>query len=247
MTSDQQKLGDERAEPPLVPVTEMPSLSVPETGVPVLSPSQGPNLEECHWDFAEFQEAYVRSYISLADTKAAWTFTITSGMLAYLFSRDAIQVALLEPQWSLRFGTLFLSVVFLVLSAFHSFRVVAPRLKSPSAEGIVFFSAVAALPNATSYVSAVASKDKETLAEARLKHCYDVSRVCDSKYSALKKSIWLGLPGVALALVSLLWSEPPSKKIAPLSQSTHQGQQARPNPPVPTTEAQSKDRLPSQP
>jgi hypothetical protein len=205
MTTEQQKVAQDAPEQPIVSTQSLPALTVPETSTPVLSPTQGSTLDDHHWEFANFEEGYVRCYITLADTKAAWSFTIASGMLAFLFSQNSTQLMLLKPEWSRALILLLAGVILLVLSAFYSFRVVAPRLKSPSGEGIVFFGAVAAQKSAESYVSAVAARDKRALTEARLKHCYDVSRVCSGKYQHLKRAIWLGLPGLALAITYLLF------------------------------------------
>lgn len=165
------------------------------------SPSALPRLDEFHGEFASFEEEYIRSYIALADTKAAWTFTIASGLLAYLFSKDEVRRTLLDAQCSFSYLSLVGAVVLLVLSALYSSRVVVPRLKSPSGEPIVFFGAVAGKPSAEAYVSEVAAHDRRALTEARLKHCYDVARICNGKYAFLKKAIWFGLPGLVLALV----------------------------------------------
>jgi hypothetical protein len=204
MTNDQQKLGGSSPHEPLISGKDVPSLSVPENSVAVLSPTQAPILDEHHAEFAEFEESYIRSYIALADTKAAWTFTISSGLLAFLFSQETTKAVLLNPTWSRENALLLLAAILLILSAFYSFRVVAPRLSSPSGEGVVFFGSVAAEPNADAYVSAVAAKDKRALTEARLKHCFDVSRVCSAKYANLRKAVWLGLPGLVLGVVVLL-------------------------------------------
>jgi hypothetical protein len=204
VTSKQQVVGESDPQKSLVDAAAVPPISVAQTGVPELSPSPVPALENYHWDFAAFEEEYIRSYIALADTKAAWVFTVASGLLAYLFSRNTTQLILLQPRWSLALALLLLGAILLIISAFHAFRVVAPRLTSPSAEGVIFFGAVAAQPSADAYVSNVASKDKTTLTEARLKHCYDVSRICNAKYRALKKAIWLGVPGLALSIGHLL-------------------------------------------
>lgn len=181
-----------------------PSLAVPETGRGEIVPSSVSLLEEHHADFAGFQEDYVRNYISLADTKAAWTFTIASGVLAYLIGTEKTKDVLLAPVLSWPYASLIASVLLLVVSAFFSFRVVAPRLASKSGEGIVFFGSVAAKDDAASYVSEVAAHDPAEITEARLKHCFDVSKVCDGKYASLKKAIWFGLPALAVTLVAVL-------------------------------------------
>lgn len=185
-------------------VRSAPSLGVPETGRGEIAPSSVSPLEEHHANFADFQEEYVRNYISLADTKAAWTFTIASGVLVYLIGTDKIKDALLVPVLSWHYALLIASVFMLVISAFFSFRVVAPRLASKSGEGIVFFGSVAAKDDAASYVSEVATYDPAEITEARLKHCFDVSKVCDGKYASLKKAIWFGLPALAVTLLAVL-------------------------------------------
>lgn len=168
------------------------------------SPPTSPQVHEFHEEFASFEEGYVRSYVALADTKAAWTFTVASGLLAYLFSKDVARQTLLNAEWSPSHLTLLGGVILLILSAFYSSRVVAPRLQSPSHEGIVFFGAVANQPDAQSYVNAVRGYDRQALTEARLKHCYDVAKICQTKYSLLRKAIWFGLPGLVLALGYIL-------------------------------------------
>lgn len=185
-------------------VRSAPSLAVPETDRGEIVPPSAPPLEEHHANFADFQEEYVRNYISMADTKAAWTFTIASGILVYLIGTYKIKDALLAPVLSWSYASLIISVLLLVVSAFFSFRVVAPRLASKSGEGIVFFGSVAAKDDAASYVSEVAAHGPAEITEARLKHCFDISRVCDGKYASLKKAIWFGLPALAVTLVAVL-------------------------------------------
>ncbi|WP_126002055.1 Pycsar system effector family protein [Sphingomonas sp. ABOLE] len=185
-------------------VQSAPSLAVPETGHGEIVPSPAPTLEEHHKNFAEFHESYVRNYISLADTKAAWAFAIVSGALVYLIGTDKTKTALLAPALSLSYASLIAAALLLVVSAFFSFRVVAPRLTSKSGDGIVFFGSVAAKNNAASYVSEVAAHDFAEITEARLKHCFDVSKVCAEKYASLKKAIWFGLLALAVTLAAVL-------------------------------------------
>lgn len=185
-------------------IQDAATISVPQSGSSELTQLGSFDLQEHHLAFAEFQEDYVRNYIALADTKAAWAFTISSGVLAYLLSEDDIRSVLLTPAWEAHFVLAISTSVLLALSAIFAFRVIAPRLSSPSREGIVFFGAVAAYPTATAYLSAVGSKSASEITEIRLKHCYDVSKVCSGKYASLKKAIWLGLPALGGALTVIL-------------------------------------------
>lgn len=185
-------------------VKSAPSLAVPETGNGEIVPSTTPVLEEHHREFAGFQEEYVRSYITLADAKGAWTFAIASGVLLFLIGTEKTRNVLISSELSWTYAVHLASVLLLTISAYFSFRVVAPRLASKSGEGIVFFDSVASKENAETYVSDVAAHDLAELVEARLQHCFDVSVVCKEKYASLKKAIWFGLPALALTLAAIL-------------------------------------------
>lgn len=187
-------------------VKQAPSLAVPETGFGEIMPAPMHQLEKNHGEFANFQESYVRSYIALADTKAAWTFTISSGALAYMIGSEKIKKALITPEFSWPYAAIVFSIVLLTISAFFSFRVVAPRLSSKSGEGIVFFGSVALEKDAIAYVRSVAGHDEPAIIEARLKHCYDVSVVCKRKYDSLKMAIWFGLPALVVMLIAMIQS-----------------------------------------
>lgn len=183
-----------------------PHIGVPLRGVGELKATGGEKLEEYHGAFAEFHEGYVRDYIGLADAKAGLAFALASGVLAYFLGNDQIRALLATPTCSFAFVICLLSTVLLTVSAVFSFLVIAPRLSSPSNEGIVFFGAVAGRRNAIEYISDVAGFSSRDIIEARLKHCFDISRVCSQKYAQLRRAIWVGLPGLILALVAVFSS-----------------------------------------
>jgi hypothetical protein len=175
------------------PVIERPSASpatvehVPETA-----------LQEHHAEFASFHEEYVRHYIQFADTKAGVGFSVISAVLAFLIGKPEVQKLLLQPAWTANFGITVSSLLFLLASAICAFLVIAPRLASSPSEGIVFFGAVAKRSSSDDYIGDIASRSAAELAAARLRHSYDISKICTRKYALLKKAIWLALPGLAL-------------------------------------------------
>jgi Family of unknown function (DUF5706) len=93
----------------------------------------------------------------------------------------------------------------LVTSATFSFLVIAPRLGSTSGESLVYFGAVAERKTVDEYVRAVGSQSEAQLTEARLKHCYEISRICDRKYSLLGAAIVVGIPAL-VGLAALLFA-----------------------------------------
>jgi Family of unknown function (DUF5706) len=175
-----------------------PTLGVPERDIPEISARPAPNLTQSHTDFAEFQEGYVGRYITLADTKASWAFAIASGVLAYLLSKSALRAQLLDPSWTPHFVLLIPPLALLIASA-TSLLVITPRL-SNSGEGLVFFGAVSKWPDASRYVEEVGRRSEAQLTELRLKHCFDVSKLCARKYGLLRKAILLGVAGLVAAL-----------------------------------------------
>jgi Family of unknown function (DUF5706) len=150
-------------------------------------------------EFANFQEGYVRHYISLADTKASLLFGLASAFIAYLFSKPVFHALLFNPTCTLPSWLAWASTGLLAAGAGYAAWVIAPRLKT-TGEGLVFFGAVRAHADAGAYAEAVRSAGADGLADARLRHCYDVSGVCWRKYQNLRRAICLSVAGLMGAL-----------------------------------------------
>lgn len=151
--------------------------------------------------FAAFHEQYVTKYIQLADAKAGATFTICSGVFAFLWTRDAFIDAVLHARaWSF-FAVSLAALVLLAAGSAMAFYVIAPRL-ARSGNDLVFWKSVADLPLRDSMAEAVLSSSRERLARERLLHCYDLSKVCASKYRWLRRAMITGALGLAAALVA---------------------------------------------
>lgn len=171
-----------------------PAIAAATGGPGELVSTNAAKLETIHNEFAEFHEGYISRYIELADTKAAWAFAIASGSIAYIVGSEL--PGFLAIPWSLRWISFIVTVALFLASATYSFLVIAPRLGS-SGETVVYFEAVAKRKSADDYVKDVASKNEAELAEARLKHCYDISRICTRKYGFLRRAALLGVPALA--------------------------------------------------
>lgn len=198
---------EEHQAPILIPpeIENAPGIAAPPAVTATIEPVRGSPLEAHHSEFATFHEGYIRHYIQLADTKAGVGFGIVSGVLAYLLGKNAVRDVLLHPALTAKFGITLVAVLFLSASATCAFLVIAPRLGSPRGDaGLVFFGDVAGRASGDEHVSDIASRSESDLTAARLRHCFDVARVCTRKYALLKKSIWLALPGLILALVAFL-------------------------------------------
>jgi hypothetical protein len=198
---------EEHQTPILLPpeIENAPGIVAPPTATATIEPVPASPLEAHHSEFATFHEGYVRHYIQLADAKAGVGFGMISGVLVYLLGKDTVRDVLLHPALTAKFGITLMAVLFLIASAMSAFLVIAPRLaSSPGDAGLVFFGDVAGRASGDEYVSEVASRSESDLTASRLRHCFNVARVCTRKYALLKKSIWLALPGLTLAMVAFL-------------------------------------------
>lgn len=202
--STQQPDSERTAVPVPSKIGQAPRLDAAPVTEPSVEPTPTSGLEAHHGEFASFHEQYVRHYIQLADAKAGLCFGLISAVLGYLVSRDEVQAFILKPSCTAEFGVAAIAMLLLLAAAACAFAVIAPRLSSPTGEGIVFFGAVSRLVSGNAYVTEVAIRSPAELTELRLKHCFDTSKVCDRKYRFLKAAIWLALPGLGFTLLSLL-------------------------------------------
>lgn len=185
-------------------IRNAPKIGTPTKMGEVILGQYEPLLEH-HKEFSEFHEGYVSRYIQLADTKASWVFALTSALLVFMVSDSDLNKLYLVLKGDL-IGTSIIIIIFafLLMGALFSFLVIAPNLRSPSGESLVFFKSVADQKDSGTYVTNVAKLDDHEMTNLRLQHCYDLSKVCTRKYKYLKRSIWLGAIG-AFLLVALVF------------------------------------------
>lgn len=181
--------------------------SAPAMSGPVPEPSRGevvppdhPALKAEHGEFAAFHQGYVWNAISLADTKAAWSFAVCAGMIAYLLAQAPTASLFLNSPWVLASYLCAGALIGLSVGAVFAFLVIVPRLGG-SPEGLVYFGAVALRKNAVSYVSDVGRAAPDALTRARLTHSYDISLIADRKYRHLRTSMWAALAGLVCAAI----------------------------------------------
>ena len=154
--------------------------------------------------FGEDVHQYIREYIQLADQKAAFFFTAAAAIIAYLSSKgDLVSWLIPLHTWGWYECLSFLATIFLFVSIACCLLVVAPRLGG-NANGIIYFKAVSEYPNGESYASKVSGHSIKRLHEEKLKHAYELSKVCQRKYSTLFFAIWAGTFGYLFTGVLLL-------------------------------------------
>jgi len=153
---------------------------------------------------AEDEHQYLREYIRNADQKAIFFFTIFSGLLAFMYSHQVSSRWLKSlASWNMLDFIAFLSMVGLALSSALFLWVVIPRLKG-SIRGLIFFKAIATYENSDEYVADMMRSSSINLIRAKLKHCYELAKVCSAKYSKLVCGLYIGFVAVISTLLYLL-------------------------------------------
>jgi len=176
-------------------------------GVPAQTPPLDPGgARTARSGFAASQADHIARNIGLADTKATWTFAVLAGAIAYFASQAPLVSVILSGTrpWATILGIT--GFVGLALGAVAAFLVIVPRL-SGSRTGMYFFDAVAARSDADAYLDELLPLTEEALLEAKLRHNFEVARVCAGKFRMLRLAMWSGLAGLALATVLIAESK----------------------------------------
>lgn len=160
-----------------------------------------------HGTFSEETHVYLREYISRADQKATFFFAALTALLAFLNTQNVPARWLKDVrQWTFVDTLGFVSMSGLAVGAIFLLGVVFPRLKG-SRRGLLFFNAIAEYESSTEYANDVLAHSGDDIVRTKLIHCYELSRVCKTKYWALRVGFWVGAIGVATALLFLLLSK----------------------------------------
>ncbi len=136
-------------------------------------------------DFASALHTYLQQNVTWADTKAAFLFAASGGVLAYLHGQGLtkrIMPHLFEVPNKLSNTVGMIAVAGFLVSACAAFATFWPRTGG-DAEGIVFWKAIATkFKSGHLYAESVLDRDPRALAEAKLHHCWELARVCGRKF-----------------------------------------------------------------
>jgi hypothetical protein len=156
-------------------------------------------------EFADSVHDYVREYIRLADQKATFFFAGATALLAFLYNKG-ISARWLKPvmTWNILDTVAFIAMIALAIGAFLSLVVVIPKTRG-SKRGFFFWEAVAEYDNGRSYADDISTLSPATLFQAKAEHCFDLSRVCRTKYGMLRLALWFCAVGLGAAMIVFLF------------------------------------------
>lgn len=156
--------------------------------------------------YGEESHLYVREYIRAADQKATFFFATFAALLAYLNTSGYLTTWISNPAiWQLTEILSFISTAGFLISAVCCLLVVVPRL-SGSKRGLVFFNAIIEYPTQQEFTADLMETNPNKLCEEKIKHVYEIAKVCNRKYKVLRLGLLsgsLGFCGMALLLLTI--------------------------------------------
>ncbi|MES2442857.1 MAG: Pycsar system effector family protein [Pseudomonadota bacterium] len=150
-------------------------------------------------EFAANQAQHVITNIAMADTKATWTFAVLAGVIGYVVSQTDVVSAVVSAERPWLAALAGLALAALLLGAGAAFLVILPRT-SGAPGGIFFFGAVAVRADAGAYLDELQPLSHGALIEARIRHNFEIARVCRRKYRVLRLAMLSGVIGLGLAV-----------------------------------------------
>lgn len=185
-----------------------PEISEPGSGgdskAPATSSPKG--AEDSQMQLALRAHTYVTEFIKLADQKAGFLFALSTGLLAIMY-KNAAQIHFLKAvnTWSFPDFLYFVALLALISSAALSFLVVKPRTKIEKPSGLIFWQTVASFDSTQDYLNKALSLSKKEVLQELFYYHYRLSKTCDSKYDNLNAAIIVGIIGITLSIILLIF------------------------------------------
>ena len=169
-------------------------------------PSNRPLIttSETSFDYAKHLHSYIREYISFAEKKATFVFTISAALLVFLYEKGIVISAMnSEGVWGGKDILAMLSILLLTSSSFLSMAVVFPRFGG-SRRGMVFWEGIANFESANEFSTTAQKMNHDELCGALLSHSHELSKVCSEKFRIVNWAIRIGTAGGVLLILYLV-------------------------------------------
>jgi hypothetical protein len=154
--------------------------------------------------FAKDSQDYLRTFLQLADQKAAFVFTAAGALLATLFGLGAQKRFIFSPMDHPVTAALALTgMLGLFASVTFALSVVFPR-ESAGGAGLFYWGRIREFGAGGEYTEAVLKLTPSQLTQERLRNCRDLADVCARKYSGLRWAFGTGLVGAAASVLYVL-------------------------------------------
>ena len=154
--------------------------------------------------FARDSQEYVRSFLQLADQKAAFLFTAAGALLAVLYGSGAHKQFLVAVSgYGFTAVLALVSMAALTAAAGFAVWVVVPR-ESAGASGLFYWTRIRQFTSGREYAAVILALTPEEATRERLYNCRDLADICSRKYSSLRCAFASGVLGAGATLAYFL-------------------------------------------
>lgn len=176
-----------------------------ETIVPTKTPTISADLPTFSTDL----HSYLLQNITWADTKAGFLFAASAGLLGYLHSQGLtkqIAPTLFDLPNTLGNTVGILTALALIVGAVGAFATFWPRVGGEPT-GLIFWKSIAArFSSGEKFSSEVLSKNSKDLIEEKLRHSWELAKICKRKFWwANFATIAVGVGAAGAVLYLLEW------------------------------------------
>lgn len=134
-------------------------------------------------DFLKSVNSYLLEQIKLADTKAAWTFSVLGIATAAIISK--LTKIEWESLFNTKMGLFFIATILIVVSVKKIVYVIYPRVADGSKSGIFYFRDIQAHKK-EEYLQKIMNLNEEKVIESFGNQVYALSQIADKKFKALR-------------------------------------------------------------
>lgn len=160
-------------------------------------------------EYAKHVHGYIREYISTADKKATFIFTIGAALLVYLYEKNIV-LSYLSSKGNFGFSELFafIAISFLAVACVLSVIVVFPKL-SGSKRGLLFWEGITQFSTPMEYSMEVQRLKKLGLINETLMHCHELAKICKEKFRLVNWALRIGSVGAISMILFLVFKQMP--------------------------------------
>lgn len=145
---------------------------------------------------------YLQNQIKLADTKAAWTFSVLAVGTGALLSRIA-SIDWSIPQDMKTIMLPIIAAIILVLAFKRVVLVMYPRFSEGKPSGLIYFKDIVS-QSKTAYIKKGLALTEEQIIEDLYKQNYDLSKIVDKKFNSLRSAIISTAIALIVTIIVLL-------------------------------------------
>lgn len=169
----------------------------------------GPNKKvvdnKTRLDFIKLVNSNILDQIKLADTKAAWMFSVL-GLLTAVLTNILTKFTLIELMRPKVFIFGIIAILSLILAFKHIVLVMYPRISKGNSGGVLYFKDITQITK-EEYIELVNNLGEEEMIKPLQSQAYELAKIAGKKFASLKIAIiscvfalgWIAIMAIMLA------------------------------------------------